>query len=221
MQEGIKSKKALEVILSKLEGFKEPSVKDEQYVTPSSIAAEVIWKAHLNGDILGKVVADLGCGTGILGIGCLLLNAKKVIFIERDKGAMEICEKNIEKLESEGYEFDDYEFEREDIKNFRVSVDTVIMNPPFGTKEKHVDKDFLLKAFEISEMTYSFHKTITNDYILHLARQGRFQLDERFDFKFMLGNTMKHHTKSKAYIQVSCYVFERIPTLGVKYIDDE
>ena len=66
----IASKGALAVILSKLKVFTAPKVRVEQYPTDAEIAAEVLWQAHMKGDI-GKVSADLGCGTGILGIGLL------------------------------------------------------------------------------------------------------------------------------------------------------
>ena len=80
----IRSKKALEIELSRLKGFIIAKVSSEQYITPSSIAAEVLWKAHLLGEVRDKTIVDLGCGSGILGIGALLLGAKKVIFVDND-----------------------------------------------------------------------------------------------------------------------------------------
>lgn len=205
----IGSKKGVEIVLSKLKGFSEAKVSAEQYITPSSIAAEVIWKACLNGDIEDKVIGDLGCGTGILGIGCLLLGARKVFFVDNDERALQICRKNIEIVESEGFEFGNIEFIESGIDNFKERVDTVVMNPPFGTKKKHADREFLMKAFDIAEMTYSFHKSITDEYIVQLAEGNGLKVSERFDFSFILGNTMAHHVKKKEYIDVSCFVFKR------------
>ena len=45
-------------------------------------------------------VLDLYSGTGSFGLECLSRQADKVIFIEREKGAIKILEKNIEKLKS-------------------------------------------------------------------------------------------------------------------------
>ena len=206
----IGSKKALEVALSKLKGFQEVKVSDEQYITPSSVAAEVLWKAYFNGDIEDRVIADLGAGTGILGIGCLILGAKRVIFVDKDKEALMICSENINSIESEGFELNEREIIESVVEKFDETVDTVITNPPFGTRKKHADKEFLLKAFYISKVTYSFHKTSTKEYIMQLAERNSVGIKERFDFNFMLKNTMKHHSKSKEYIEVSCFVFEKV-----------
>ena len=47
-------------------------------------------------------------------------------------------------------------FENIDINELKKSglkakIDAVIMNPPFGTKQKHADTEFLLKAFELTD----------------------------------------------------------------------
>ena len=81
---GIGSKKAVTVVLSGLKGFESPKVRVEQYSTDAEIAAEVLWYAYMKGDI-GKVSVDLGCGTGILGIGLLALGSEKVHFIDSDQ----------------------------------------------------------------------------------------------------------------------------------------
>jgi putative methylase len=203
----IGSKKQLEIVLSKLKGFENAKVRVEQYSTPSDIAAEVLWKAHFD-EIKGKVIVDLGCGTGILGIGALLLGAKRVVFVDNDKYAIEICRQNVAKIESEDYSIGETEFIDEDMESFDEKTDVVLMNPPFGTREKHADKAFLLKAFSIAKVTYSFHKSSTKDYIMQLSEKDGFNIKEVFDFRFMLKNTMKHHTREKKYIDVSCIVFE-------------
>ena len=69
------SKGRLGVILSRLRVFYKAKVRVEQYPTDSEIAAQMLWESHLRGDIEGKVIVDLGCGTGILGIGALILGA--------------------------------------------------------------------------------------------------------------------------------------------------
>ena len=97
----ISSKSQLAIILSKLEVFSDPKVKAEQYVTDSEAAASALWNANLLGDIEGKVIADLGCGTGNLGIGAMLLGARRILLIDSDEGALKIAKNNILKLESE------------------------------------------------------------------------------------------------------------------------
>src|SRR3989338_1932750 len=93
----IKSKSQLAILLSRLAGFDNSKLKlgREQYATDSEAAAEALWFAYMSGDIEGKTVADLGCGTGLLGIGALLLGAKQAYFIDNDEEALATCEKNI------------------------------------------------------------------------------------------------------------------------------
>ena len=85
------SKSELAIRLSKLKGFGSPSVALEQYPTDSEMAAELLWSACMRGDVSGKAVADLGCGTGVLGIGCLLMGAEKVFFVDSDGEALFGC----------------------------------------------------------------------------------------------------------------------------------
>ena len=81
------------MILSKMEGFSQPDPAKEQYKTDSEIAATILWNAFMQGDIKDKVVADLGAGTGVLGLGALALGAKFVFLVELDETALEIARK--------------------------------------------------------------------------------------------------------------------------------
>ncbi|XP_044463578.1 rRNA N6-adenosine-methyltransferase METTL5-like isoform X3 [Mangifera indica] len=48
------------------------------------------------------------------------------------------------------------------IWTFGQTVDTVVMNPPFGTRRKGADMDFLSVALKVaSGAVYSLHKTST------------------------------------------------------------
>ena len=84
----ISSKKDLEIILSTIKGFEEPKPELEQYITPSDIAAELLWTANMDGNIVGKIVFELGCGTGIFSFGAALLGAKTVIGYDTDEKAL-------------------------------------------------------------------------------------------------------------------------------------
>ena len=202
------SKKELAVLLSKMESFKGPKVIVEQYATDPEIAAEVIWQACMNGDI-GKVSVDLGCGTGILGIGLLVLGAKRVYFVDFDKGALEIAKNNLEKVKSE------YEVEGEaifvckDARDFNENVDLVLQNPPFGVKIKHMDRVFLGKAFEIGEIVYSFHKSEGKRFVERFSQDNGFKITNVMDFKFPLKATMGYHTRRIRRIGVSCFRIEK------------
>lgn len=199
------NKKQLAVILSVLGRFSQPKVELEQYATDGEIAATVLWHAYMQGHIKDKIVADFGCGTGILGIGCLLLGAKKVIFVDCDEVAIAVLKKNLSMI-NETYEFPGtYDVLYRDIDSIFTPVDTVIQNPPFGTKDKHADKVFLEKACSLAKMVYSFHKTNTAAFVQALARDYHFVVKEQFDFSFPLKKTMPQHIKTVEKIEVSCF----------------
>jgi rRNA N6-adenosine-methyltransferase METTL5 len=62
--------------LQGVEAFRSPDFRLEQYSTGVEVAAHSLFEIQSHfGDIEGKLVADVGCGTGILGIGCSLLGA--------------------------------------------------------------------------------------------------------------------------------------------------
>jgi len=90
------SKKQLEIILSKLKPAENPKPSLEQYTIPSDLAAEILNLAHLSGDIKNKIVFDLGCGTGRLALGALLMGAKEVVGVDIDDKSLDVAEENIQ-----------------------------------------------------------------------------------------------------------------------------
>jgi putative methylase len=206
------SKSSLAIILSKLKTFDKPNIKLEQYSTDSEIAANIVWIMHMKNQLKEKVIADFGSGCGILGLACLILGAKKVYFIDIDNNSLEIINENIVFLKDE---FDvnikktNYEILNIDIKSFDKKVDCVIQNPPFGTREKNQDKIFLLKAFELSNIVYSLHKTSTSKFIMGLGQKNNFNLIEKIDFNYPLKNTYKQHKSKIKIIEVSLFIFNK------------
>lgn len=181
------TKKQLEITLSKLEGFSEPNPLLEQWATPGDIAATILTIALERGDIAGKTVYDLGCGTGIFAIGAALLGAKRAVGIEMDQEAVLIARRNLEKTGVKTVEFvvcDVLEFEGR-------KSDTVIQNPPFGARlgGRHADSAFLAKAVQLGSVVYSLHKSDTRSFINRfLGIKGevlgtfRFPLPARHEF---------------------------------------
>lgn len=202
------SKSQLAIVLSGLESFKKPEVRQEQYLMDSEIGASVLWHAYLLGDIEGKVVADLGCGTGILGIGALLLGAKRVLLVDSDKKALEIAKRNISKVKSEGYAIGKAEVICKDIGNMQTEVDAVIQNPPFGTRIKHNDLFFLEKAMGIAPIVYSFHKSETKAFLERFLAKKNGKITHVWDFKFPLKATYSFHRRQIHRINASCLRIE-------------
>ncbi|XP_031272203.1 methyltransferase-like protein 5 isoform X3 [Pistacia vera] len=154
--------KQLESLLGGLEQFSNPKVELEQYPTGPHIAARMLYTAENSfGDVTDKLVADFGCGCGTLGAAAALLGAEQVIAIDIDSQSLEIASVNAEDLEL------DINFIQCNIMNLEwrgQTVDTVVMNPPFGTRKKGADMDFLCVALKVaSGAVYSLHKTSTRD----------------------------------------------------------
>jgi putative methylase len=130
-------KRKLEMLLEQVKGFERPDVRREQYATPATVAAELLYFAFMNGDLEGSVV-DLGCGTGVLAIGASLLKqdagllgrdagvTQKIIGIDSDISALVTAKDNARSLGAP------VEWICCDIRDVCGQFDTVIMNPPFG-----------------------------------------------------------------------------------------
>ena len=195
------SKSGLGIVLSKLKQFDNPRVLYEQYSTDPEVAAEILWFAYMQGDIKKKVVADLGCGPGIFGVGALLLKAKKVFFIDKDEHAIKTTIQNLSVIEGKKR----VSLIQEDVQNFSKHVNTVLQNPPFGTKIKHHDRIFLGKAFEIADVVYSLHKSTSKDFIRKFAKDNRFSITHELRFKMPLKRTMDFHKKPVYMVDVTCW----------------
>ena len=86
--------------LERCETWKKPNVNLEQYPTPPDIAAHMLLAAEAEGDLGDdRLVADLGCGGGVLGIGAAMLGAEHVLCVDIDPKALEVAAENVEELE--------------------------------------------------------------------------------------------------------------------------
>ena len=195
------NKKQLEIKLSSLKNISKPKAGLEQYSTDVDIAAEVLWFAFMHGDIKGKIMADLGCGNGILGIGALILGAKKVYFVDKDEESLKIAKKNCE--------FKNVEFLSLDVEGFNKKVDLVLENPPFGVQKRKADKPFLETAMKVAKKVYSFHKIESKNFIDKLSKERGFLVKDIFLFDFKLRKSMWFHKKNKYKVRVGCWVLEK------------
>lgn len=196
------SQNQLAIKLSKLKTFETPNLKLEQYATDSNIAAEILHHAYMEGDIDGKIIADLAAGPGILGIGCLLMGAEKVFFVDKDETILTTLQENLDSL---NIQKDKYEIVHSDVKEFTIAVDLVIQNPPFGTKEKHHDKLFLEQAFFLAPIIYTIHKATSLKFVQSICKDFGFKLREKMAFNFPLPKSHDFHKKKVKYIEVDCY----------------
>ena len=199
----ITSKSGLAIALSSLKTFESPKTSSEQYSTDSEIAAAILWNAAMLGDIEDKTIADLGCGTGILGIGALLLGAAHVTFIDNDNNSLFILKTN---LKQAGIA-ENFKIVNKDVTKINLTTDITIQNPPFGTKQKHADKKFLEKAFLTSKIIYSVHKEESTSFLQSIARDYSFTISHHWKLKLPLKQTMHFHKSKIKYIDVGCWRF--------------
>jgi putative methylase len=189
-------KRQLEMLLEKVEGFSSPSAKMEQYATPAPVAADMLYLACLRGDL--TKVCDLGCGTGILGIGAALLGAE-VVCVEIDPGALALARENASRM---GVEI---EFIQADVSTVSLrGIDTVVMNPPFGAqKSSQGDRAFLRKAMEISRVVYSLHNVGSEGFIKRFVEPCT--VEEIYRIKFQMKRSFEFHKKDVKTIEVELY----------------
>jgi len=154
-------KKQLEIMLQQAPIPEKPIPNLEQYMTPATIAADIIFTAYQFGDIQDKTVIDLGCGTGIFSVGAKLMGAEKVIGYDVDKNLIKAA-KEYAKINNL-----DIDFIVKDIKEIDTKCNTIIMNPPFGAQKSNqkADRAFIEKGFEISELIYSLHLADTISFL--------------------------------------------------------
>ncbi len=191
-------KKELEIFLQQLPEPKTSSVTLEQYMTPATIAADIIFTAHQFGDIQHKVVVDLGCGTGVFSIGAAVTGAKKVIGIDIDKHLITIADNYAKKHDVE------IEFITADVRDVEVRADTVIMNPPFGAQKsnENADRRFLEKSCEIASVVYSLHLAKTLSFLEKLVHALNGEIEYKKMYRFPIKKIYHFHNKEKAEFEV-------------------
>ncbi len=184
-------KKELELRIESLKKLEKRKLFLEQYETPSNIVADVIFIAI--DDIYGKLVADLGCGNGAFSVAASLMGAREVHCVEIDEDAVKIAMENIGTL--------NIKIHNMDVRDFNIKVDTIIMNPPFGYQMPHADRDFIVKAMEISNTVYLLHHKGAINYVKSMiASKGEIDLEK--DYKFNLPYGFKFHRNENEEIEV-------------------
>jgi putative methylase len=195
--------KQLEIALQKAQPYVKPSARFEQYSTPADIASDMLWTAFMDGDIQDQRVADLGCGTGILGIGASLLGASEVYGVDIDSHAIEVAIQNAINLGANVH------FEVMKVSDFQESVDTVIQNPPFGAQTRHADIPFLMTGMKVAPVMYSLHLQDTEDFVRKRAEVIGSSAEALKRYIFVIPHTQEFHTKEKVSFNVTLFRFRK------------
>ncbi|CAG9856432.1 unnamed protein product [Phyllotreta striolata] len=202
----------LEERLQCISDFQKPKILLEQYVTPSHLGSHMLYTIQSQyGDISGKLVADLGSGCGALTIGAAVLDASLVVGFEIDEDAIKICQENVIEHEISNIDLVQCDVLKYAPSRFNDCFDTVLMNPPFGTKHNAgVDMKFLEIALNLSHNSvYSLHKTSTRKFILKRAESLGVKAEVLAELVYDLPTTYKFHKKKSVDIEVDFYRFTK------------
>lgn len=194
----ITKKKHLEIAIQKVPKHPNPKVDLEQYSTPATIAADLLWNAYSLGDIADKKVMDLGCGTGIFAIASKLLGAASAIGVDIDKDSTDLASSYC----------GDVDFICSDICDLEndFDVDTIFQNPPFGSQKnakKGADLKFISKAVELSpKVLYSFHMASTEEFLISYFEKNDLEITHIFRYNFPIPKIYEFHTMESANVEV-------------------
>ncbi|KAG0344430.1 Methyltransferase-like protein 5 [Podila humilis] len=218
--------KELEGHLQGVAVFSEPKIMLEQYPTTPHLAAHMLYTAHNTyDDIENKAVGDMGCGCGILSIAAAMLGSSYNVGFDIDPDAIAIARENCEEFEIE-MDFiltdlsaapapiivngSEVTTERGPYEMMKGKLDTILMNPPFGTKLKGIDMVFLKKGIDLANhAVYSLHKTSTRDHILKKAKEWGVKCEVVAELRYNLDKSYKFHKKQSLDIAVDFLRFEK------------
>jgi putative methylase len=196
-------RKKLEIVLEKISSHPKPKFWLEQYTIPSLTAAEMLSIASdMHDSIKDKNIVDLGCGTGRLAIGSCIIGAENVLAVDIDPLAIETANKNAKLLKVQNK----ISWINSDINAIRGLFDTAIMNPPFGTKIRHADSRFLLKALSIAKVTISLHKRTTRNYLIKFIESKSGKIDGLYEMQFKIPRTYGFHNRKSYIVDVDLYI---------------
>jgi len=197
-------RKKLEMLLEKLKEHPEPQVWLEQYTIPARVAANILYIAcYVYRDIKGKIIYDLGCGTGRLAIGAAILGARRVVGVDIDAKALRIARINSVIADV----VNKVEWILGDIEYLSGKSDVVIQNPPFGVQKRGADRKFIVKALDLGSVIYSLHKSNEKSrmFIKNLVEEFGGRIDTVICLDLPLRPTFRFHRKRVHVVKVDLY----------------
>lgn len=195
--------------LAVVAGFEDPRAPLEQYHTPPDLAAHIVHLADLRGDIEGRTVVDLGCGTGMLALGAALRAPALVTGLDIDPAPLSTAVENEKRVGA----MTDVSWVRGDATTApfdAIDGSTVLMNPPFGAQSGNegADKGFLKTAADISDVSYSVHNAGSESFIKAFSGDHGGTVTDAFAAEFELPHQFEHHTTESQTIDAEIFRIE-------------
>lgn len=193
--------------MSEIEGFDDPNPTLEQYVTAPDVAATLLHRAALNGDLRQRVVVDLGAGTGRLAIGAAFLGADRVLGVERDPAALAIALDNERRLDPPVR----IEWVLGDAARVPIRLDetTVVMNPPFGAQRRSEgDRPFLRTAAAIGKVSYSLHNAGSQPFLAAFAADHGGTISRAFRVPMTIDRQFDFHAAEQTRLELEAVRIE-------------
>ncbi|TNV76546.1 hypothetical protein FGO68_gene7638 [Halteria grandinella] len=202
--------KSFITFLSQVAQFPDPKIDLEQYMTPPDIAANLFSILHQDEDsIENKRIADFCSGTGMYSCASTYFNPLSITGFEIDPEAIEVAQENVLSMEiADRVDFINCDILKivENNPKLHGLFDTVVMNPPFGTKNNEgIDMKLLSAAITCCKgKVFSLHKESTSAYIQKYVKEQHPGLEAELMHKieFDLPNTYKFHKKKSATTEV-------------------
>lgn len=161
------NRRALATRLSSVEGFREPRADLEQYPTPDEVAASLLHRAALDGD-LDRPVVDLGCGTGRLTIGAAVLDAT-AIGVELDRTALAVAWENGARVLNPNERPPAWVAGDATRPPVDLTGTTVVANPPFGAQDASPGDRGFLRAASNAAVSWTVHNDGSRDFVESFA----------------------------------------------------
>ncbi len=199
VEERTVSKRQLEIQIGKLKILQTPKLGLEQYPVSPEVAAELLFMAGFEHRDLHGDIIDLGTGTGRLAIGSALMGSLKIVGVDIDQRAIALAREN---AMATGVQV---EWVVSDISEVVGRYDTVIMNPPYGTRTPHLDVRFLERAFELAPVLYSVHKSSTRKFLEPFIAKRNRRVDGLRSMTLEIPNLFPFHRKKWESVQVDLY----------------
>jgi putative methylase len=216
----------LERFIGQLKPNAAPKVGLEQYTTPEQTAATMLYLAYTCGDIVGKHVLDLGCGTGRLGLAAAFLGATEVVGVDLDCTAIATAKENSTTTNLNSL----VSWVTCDIEAVEGKFDTVLQNPPFGVQKRGADRRFIEKALQTGSAVYSLHNhpgfdrqlmsrlksgggqllQVQGDaFLKRLAENCGGKVEAVYALPLVIPHMFDFHTKAKQDIIIDLYVIRK------------